>query len=51
MVGLISFMTGADNSAGVEMSSDYTKRKLATESLAFNMGNDNFRKLFTQYFK
>jgi len=49
LIGLQSFMTDTEITSGAISTSAAEKKRLATESLAFNMMNPTFRKIFPEF--
>ncbi len=50
MIALTSFMLGNEQTTGSVSTSTYNKRKMALESLDYNLKNKNFRLLFSDHF-
>ena len=51
LIGLISFMHTNEHTTGAVVTSANEKRRLAIESLEFNLKNKNFLKIFQPHFK
>lgn len=51
LVGLISFMYTNENTTGAVITSNSEKMKLAQKSLAYNLQNKEFQKVFKESFK
>ena len=50
LIGMVSFMTTEELTTGCERRSDAERRKLAAQSLAYNMNTPVFVKLFEPHF-
>ena len=50
LIGMLSFMTTEELTTGCERKSDEERRKLASQSLAYNMNTPIFVQLFSDYF-
>lgn len=49
LMGLVSFMTGNERTTGSKMTSTSYKKKLALDSLSFNLANEKFMKSFGNF--